>query len=430
VPDISDRDRSIAAYAGEVRAFHTFFGAVLMIVALLHLFIWLPYLQLRDAAPALASAADATEQEVKVATEATRALEVATAALAQFRRALEAAPSDLHATIGSLVALGRSAAGPDGDPYRVTIRIPKEILPAAAGVSGEDEALPVDEAIRRLIGRRIEALSMAFDATLEPLHPFRTAPPEVADVVRTAEEGIARNVLALNEVLREAFTADRGFWQRLRNGTASFAPASARAEEWTTGTFGALRLLETRLSAATVTLKERGQAAQARLARLGERNREVRLRLETFSARLSWLPMGLDGWARLYPLLTGGLALTVLFRLRRILTLRRALAGIDLDVMAPSWVLGASTAPGRWWAMLLVALPLLAAIHASLAAVVDPGLYATLLGEPSPATRGGYAAVYVLLVGIGLWQLVLVGRGLFGAHSRRQAAQPARGGKG
>ena len=138
--------------------------------------------------------------------------------------------------------------------------------------------------------------------------------------------------------------------------------------------------------------------------------------MTAFSARLAWLPLGLGGWARLYPLIAGGLALTVLFRLRRILLMRRSLSDIDLDVMAPSWVLGASSAPGRWWAMVLVSLPVAAMIYAGAAAIRDPGLFSGVLGEPSPATRAVYGLAYLGLAVVSAWQLLLASRGIFPPH--------------
>jgi hypothetical protein len=334
-----------------------------------------------------------------------------TAAAAQFRRALDAAPAQLRRAVGNLVARGRLMIGLSTDPYRAPIRVPKESAPGAAGPADEEQIL-VEEAVRREIGRQVEVLSVAFDAALEPLRPMRDSPPEIADVVRTAEEGLGRNILALNEVLREAFAADPDFWQRLGAGS-TFAPASARAEQWAKGTAEAQRLLETRLAATTNTLKSRLQTAQARAAALGERDQELRARMDAFSARLAWLPLGLGGWARLYPLIAGGLALTALFRLRRILLLRRALSNIDLDVMAPSWILGASSAPGRWWAMLLVSLPVAAMAYAAIAALRDPGLFTSVLGEPSPFARAVYGLAYLALTLVGAWQLLLVSRGIF-----------------
>jgi hypothetical protein len=411
VPDVTDRDRSIAAYAGEARAFHAFFGGVLIVLAGLHLFVLLPYLQLRTEQPLLGAALTAAEQEIVSTAEADKAAALSAAATAQFRRTLDAAPGDLQKKIGSLVARGRLSAGANGDPYKVSIRLPQDAGAGPVKTNGE-ESVTIEEAIRQQIGRQVEALGAAFDAALEPLRPLKTPPAEITDVVRTAEEGLGRNILALNEVLREAFAADPGFWERLE-GTAGFARASTRAAEWTQGTADALRMLETRLAAAASTLKSRARHTQARVATLQERHGELRNRMTAFTSRLSWLPLGLDGWTRLYPLIAGALALTALFRLRRILLLRRALQGIDLDLMAPSWIVGASSAPGRWWAVILVALPVLAMLHAALAALRDPNLYTGILGEPSLANVVVYGALYAGLSAVGIWQLVLVGREIF-----------------
>ncbi|MDR7420510.1 MAG: hypothetical protein QN178_16545 [Armatimonadota bacterium] len=411
-----DRERSIAAYAGEVRAFHAFFGAVLILLAGLHLFVLLPYMQLRTAAPVLATALTTVEQETAAIDEAERAVAASTAAAAQFGRILDAAPADLRRAVGNLVARGRLASGANGDPYKATIRLPREGGPSAG--AGDDEVITTEEAVRRQIGQQIEALSVAFDAALEPLRSLKNPPPEITDVVRTAEEGLGRNILALNDVLREAFTADPGFWERLDG--PSFAPASARAQEWTKGTAEAQRLFETRLAAAAGTLKSRIRTVRARAAVLQERHAELDTRLKAFATRLSWLPLGLEGWTRLYPLIAGALALTALFRLRRILLLRRALPGIDLDVLAPSWIVGTSTAPGRWWTLVLIALPVAATVHASLVSLRDPGLYTGLLGEPRASKAVAYGALYAAMSGAAIWQLVLVGRGIFSRPPARQ----------
>jgi hypothetical protein len=220
-------------------------------------------------------------------------------------------------------------------------------------------------------------------------------------------------------VLREAFAADPAFWERLTGTT--FAPASERAVEWAKGTTDAQRMLETRLAAAATTLKSRTRTAQARMTALQERHSELRERTTAFTARLSWLPLGLDGWTRLYPLIAGGLALTALFRLRRILLLRRALHGIDLDVMAPSWIVGASTAPGRWWAVTLIALPVLAMLHAVVVSLRDPNLYTGVLGEPSLLQALVYGVLYAGLSAAAIWQLVLVSRGIFARGTERPA---------
>ncbi|MDR7548512.1 MAG: hypothetical protein QN131_01065, partial [Armatimonadota bacterium] len=61
---ISGRDRTLAAYASEVRAFHLFFAAVLSVLAYLHLFVLLPFAQLRTAGPLLAAAVSQTEAQI------------------------------------------------------------------------------------------------------------------------------------------------------------------------------------------------------------------------------------------------------------------------------------------------------------------------------------------------------------------------------
>jgi hypothetical protein len=416
VPETDDRARSIGAYAGEVRAFHTFFGAVLILLAALHLFVLMPYVQLHTATPALDAALSDAKRESTAIAEGGKAIEEAAVGFVRYRKALESAPLDLRRAIGVLVDLGRAAAGPGEDPYTASIRVS---LPAAAGSAGAAPAdtVQVDEAIRREIGRQVEALSLAFDAMLEALRVPRDPPREVIEVMRTAEEGLGRHTLALNGILREAFDADPGFWERLSGDT--FAPASPRTEEWARGMAEALRLTEARLTTASSALKSREGAAQARADALAGRHRELHDRLDAFAERLSWLPLGLDGWTRIYPLVAGALAVTALFRLRRIQVLRRALAGVEIDVMAPSWILGAATAPGRWWAMILIALPVFASLHAAVAALQMPRLFEGVFGEPSPPRMVGYAAAYALLGIVGLWQLILVGTGILARSARR-----------
>lgn len=421
MPENADRERSIAAYAGEVRAFHTFFGAILVLLAILHLFVLMPYVQLHAAAPALDAALAAAMHETTAAIEGEKAIGAATAGLMRYRRALESAPLELHRAITALVDLGREAAGPGGDPYTANIRISPRAA-AEGSAAAPADTVQVSEAIRREIGRQVEVLSLAFDAMLEPLRVPQSPPREVMEVMRTAEEGLGRHTLVLNEVLREAFDTDAGFYERLDGDT--FAPASPRAGEWARGMAEALRLTEARLATALSALKGREGAAQARAEALAGRHRELRDRLGTFAGRLSWLPLGLDGWIRVYPIVAGALAVTALFRLRRIQVLRRALAGVDLDVMAPSWILGAASAPGRGWAMILIALPVLASVHAAAAALQMPRLFEGVLGEPSPPTMAGYAAAYALLGVIGLWQLILVGVGIFARPARRVNAGP------
>jgi hypothetical protein len=357
VPDISDRARSISAYAAEVRAFHGFFGAVVVLTAAAHLFVLLPYLELRSAAPA-----------------------------------------ELYRAIAALGAGERNAA---------------------------HQRDAVDEAIRRQIGQQTDALSGAVDAVLEPLRAVRNPSPEVADAARTVEAEVGRRVLALNQILLEALAADPAFWTRLERADATFAEVSPRGEEWMQGISGALRVAETRLVGAISAAKDRENAARLRVTLLGERRRHLQERMAALHARLSWLPPGLEGWLRLYPLVAGGLALTALFRLRRILNLRRSLGSVDLDAMAPSWVVGPPGAPGRLWALVLVALPVAAAIHASLVAVEDRGAFAGPLGEPDSLRAAAYGALYGALSLAGLWQLILTGRAVLLPRPAAVTEKPA-----
>ncbi|MDR7537781.1 MAG: hypothetical protein QN183_15690 [Armatimonadota bacterium] len=383
MPDISDRARSISAYAAEVRAFHVFFGTVLILTAAVHLFVLLPYIELRWTAPALDAAMVAGTAAATDAAESGRAAQSAREALERLRAAVEAAPAELYRAIAALAPGERNAA---------------------------DKRDAIDDAIRRQIGQQTDALSGAVDAVLEPLRAVRNPSPEVAEAAQLVEAEVGRRVLALNQILLEALAADAAFWVRLARSDATFAAASPRGEEWAQGIWGALRVAEARLAAAISAAKGREGAARRRVALLGERRRELQERMTALDARLSWFPTGLEGWLRLYPLVAGGLALTALFRLRRLLNLRRSLGGIDLDVMAPSWVVVPPGAPGRLWAVLLVSLPVAAAIHASLVALEDRGAFAGILVEPDPLRTATYGVLYGVLSLVGLWQLVLAGR--------------------
>jgi hypothetical protein len=181
-------------------------------------------------------------------------------------------------------------------------------------------------------------------------------------------------------------------------------------------------MLDQRLAAAAVILKSRIDVSRARLATLEEEQRASHDRLAAFTSRMNWIPLGLNAWARLYPIIAGALALTVLFRLRRVLLLRRSIGDQNLDVMAPSWIIGPPGAPGRWWALILVTLPVLATAHAAIAALADAALFANAVGDPNAGAMIGFGVVYTGLVLAGAWQLVAISRGL--------VAQPAKRGGG
>ncbi len=425
MPEPSDRERGINAYAAEVRSFQRFFSIVLFTIVALHLLVLRPLIQVRTAMPVLAGRIAEVERQVAATEGADRTAAASAAALAQFRRAMETGPEDLRRTIGTLVARGRDAAGPGGDPYKATIRAPRDVTQTSSG-SPAEETILVEEAIRAQIGRQVEALSMALDAALDPLRTMKTPSPEIQEALRVAQEDLGRNVLALNEVLRAAFAGDPEFWRKLSGPGASFGAASSRALEVTRRINEALRTLDSQLTSPSGT-KNRQAVLQARITTLEGRRGELRDRLTGLNARLAWIPLSPEEWMRLYPILVGALALTVLFRLRRILNYRRALSGVDLDLLAPSWIVGSPGAPGRWWALLLMALPLLAAMYAAYSVMVDPGLFTSILGDPSPVMMVGFWAAYLALVGVGIVQLLTVARALAVTQPKRPQGQAGRG---
>ncbi len=433
MPEPSDRERGINAYAAEVRSVQRLLVIVLLIIAVVHGLLLLPFFQVRSVIPVVAARIAEAEQQVAALENAQKAATAAVAALAQFRQAMESAPDDLHRTVSSLVTRGREAAGPGGDPYKARIRVPREAAQPASGTASAtpagtpaEETITVEEAIRQQIGKQVEALSPALDGALEPLRSLQSPPAQIQEALRVAQDDLGRNFLALTDALQQAFTSDANFWQRLGGPGAGFGAASPRAQEVTRRIDEALRTLDDRL-ASPVLLKSRQQLLQARIASLHGKQRELGDRLAAFSRKFGWIPLGLEEWMRLYPILAGGLALTVVFRVRRLLNVRRSLSGVDLDVLAPSWIVGSPSAPGRWWALILLALPLAATIHASHAAMSDPTLFASILGEMSPVTWAGFGVAYLVLIAAGAVQLLAVTRGLILAPPRRPQGQSGRG---
>jgi hypothetical protein len=419
VADPSDRDRVIAAYAAEVRAFQALLAAVLVVLALLHLLVLLPIHQARGAAGWLVAAVAAVEHEQETIAAAARAVEEATAGLRRFRRDLAAAPAQLHRAVANLIERGLASAGSGGDPYKATITVESP--------QGQIVAETVEEAIRRQIGQLVEALGLAADGTLEPLRALGEGPPEIKEAVRIAQDSLGPAVLALNGVLRDALAADPTFWVRV-DGPTGFGPASPGAAAWSRSMEETVRGLDARLSEAQTGLVARARAAAARAERLRERQREAEADRAALAARLAWLPMSPEGWLRLYPMIAGALALTVLFRLRRVLLLRGALAGADVDALAPSWVVGPPAAPGRWWALVLVALPVAATAHGVTVALGDGALFADAAGGPDLPAAAAYGAAYAVLVLAALWQLLLAARELVGRPPGRRTVPIARPG--
>lgn len=410
---LADRDRGIAACAAEVRAFHTFFGAVVLAVGTFHLLVFVPFVHHRTALPVITAELARTRGELASVVAAQRATTASATAVRRFRRTVETTPGRLQRAIGALVVRGRLNAGPGRDPYTATIRVPRE---GAASGAAED-TITIEEAIRQEIGRQTEVLAQALDEAIEPLLAIKQPPPEIAEALRTAREGIGRPVLSLNEILRAAFARDREFWHRWNAPGAGLGAASPHAEDAARRIEGSLRLLERQLASAGAALGERARALQARLERLQAAQEGLGSR-GAAAARMGWLALRAEDAARVYPVVAGGLALTVLVRLRRILAMRRALGGADLELLAPSWLAGAPGSPGRWWALVLVSLPLAAAAHASAAAFGDPGLFVTIGGDTSAATRAGFGLVYALLVLAGIRHLLPVAWGLLTSPQR------------
>lgn len=403
MPEPSDRERAIAAYAAEVRAFHAFFGTVLVVIAVLHMAVVFPFLQTRAAVPLVAEALARVKQEAASAETVIEAVQKAAGALGEFRDALDSGPIALRRAIADLIARSRAAA---------------------------TEPASLEEAIKQQIGKQVEALGVALDGALGPMRALQNPPAEIAEALRAAEQDLGRHVLALNEVLREAFAADPAFWQRWDEPGATFGAASPRAGEVLQEIEQARRAFDRRLATAAAALRSRQPEQQARSAELAARGRNLNERLAGVNSHPWSIPLSLGDLARLFPALAGVLTLMALFRLRRILALRRAHDGVNLDLLAPSWVVGPRSTPGAWWALILVCTPLVITIHASVATLGDPGLFVSLLGDPSPGSAVAFGAAYAALVLMGIGQLPAVTRGLVGAPQKRQQGKTGRGAAG
>jgi len=422
LPERFDRNRAVAAYAAEIRAFQTFFGVVVVALAAYHLLVLLPILAVGSSIPVTTAALAEAEQRARVSAEPQIAATATLSGIAQFRGGLASAHQRLYLSIAGLVAQGREIVGRRGNPYKALVKVPKEGANPAAGMQLED--VPVEEVIRRQIGRHAEALSVSLEAALEPLRALKNPPHAPETALRATQASVARDVVGLNQTLRGAFAADPNFWVRWRQdgglGVASPETAQAvrRIEE-------GLNSLDASLAATATAWKGRQEQHQAVVSTLRARQTDLKERWAQFSRQFAWMPLGLHGALRLYPLIAGALALTLLVRLRRILALRRAHTGVDLDVLAPSWVVGLPSPAARLWAFILAAAPLAAALHASMAAAADRGLFVNGLGEYNHTMLIGYAATYAVLIVSGLVQLVGIARGLLAAPRRRPVATPS-----
>jgi hypothetical protein len=415
VPDATDRDRAITAYAAEVRATHTLFGAVLLALAAFHLLVAYPLYQVRAALPAVGARARALEEQITAAEQAQQTVAAATAAVAQFRRMMAAAPEQLRHDIAALVARGRTLVGPNGDPYRATIRVPRE---GASPGGPTDEEVTVAEAVRRQIGRQMDALGLSFERALEPIRNAGEVPAGAAEILRQAQDTVSRQIqVDLNKVLQDAFSAEPNFWLRW-DRPASFGTVSVRADEVARSIDTALSDLLDRLAKTAIQTKAQQQVLRTRLETTQATHRALTERADRIAHSVRWAALAPEETMRLYPIVAGVLSLMALFRVRRLLALRRGLAGVDVEQFAPSWLLGAAGAPGRLWSMVLLAAPLAAAIHGAAVVLADPGVFVNALGEASPLASAGYAVAYAVLILTGLWQLALVARAVLAPPKR------------
>ena len=406
--EASDRDRVVSAYASEVRAFHRFFAALLLGLAALHLLVVAPYLQLRAGLTMISAKTAATRAQIKAAEDVQRAADAAGTSLSPFKQALAVGPERLRKAISDLVARGRAVVGPTGDPFRTGVKVPKE----GAQPTTEEETITVDEAIRRQIGKEIEALTTAFDQALESARSIKDIPNDVESALRETRGAVGRDIVSLNEILRQAFDADPYFWKRWERPGATFGAASPKAEETSRRIESGVRTLSKTVTNASLQAKAQQQeiAASVEALRAGETG--LKERMAKAGEVLGRLPLSLDDCARIYPLVAAALVLTAFVRLRRLLVLRQMLGAADADALAPSWVITSPASPGRWWSLVLVAGPLLAATHAAVAAAADPGLFTTALGDQSRGLYTGFLVGYVVLGLAAAFQFSIIARAL------------------
>ncbi len=391
----------------------TVIGAILTVVGALHLAL-LPFVQARRAMPAITLAMAGAEQRIRSAEDALNAARAVLEATARFRGAMGAAPDRLHAAIADLVARGRAAAGPRADPYKAVIRIRRE--GATSGDSSDVHDVLVEEAIRRQIGRHVDALSLLLDGALEPLRASKQPPHEAEDAYR-AGQALGGEVAGLNHILREAFAADPSFWARLEGQGSRFGAVSARAGDASRRIEDGLRALDEKLAAASAAWKSQQQEDRTAIETLRARQADLSELLTEFRRRLGWIPLNLEDALRLYPLVAGALAVIALFLLRQALRAQRARAADDHAARARSWA-GSPASKDRWSILLLAALPLIATIHAAIAAITARGLYTSAPADPG--------ATLILIYGTAYAALILMGLGLLLGIAGALAAVPPR----
>ena len=393
----------------------TLIGAFLIAVGTLYLAL-LPFIQVRAALPAISGAVADAEQRIGSAEQALTATATVLAGTAEFRRSLETAPASLRNAIADLVAHGHAAVGPSGNPYKALLRVPRDAKP---GGPLSVEEVPVEEAIRREIGRHIEALSLSLEMKLEPLRVLTHPPVEVQDAVR-AGQAIAREVMGLNQILQEAFAAQQTFWMGWQGANTRFGTASARAGDATRAIEDGLRRLEERLVRASAAWKSGRQQDRATIEALRTQQSILNERLADFPRRLGWLPVDLEDALRIFPAAAGLVAMTVLFWIWHVLRQPRAPVASNSAAVAP-WELVSLPAARRWSVVVLLAAPLIVTTHMAVVAIGDRALF-SMAGDQYRATMVAYGVAYALPIVVGAGLLLGVAVGLGRAPRMRPAA--------
>ncbi len=394
----------------------TLIGAVLIAVGTVYLAL-LPFIQVRAALPAIDGAVADAEQRISTAEETLTASAAVLAATAEFRRALDAAPGILGNRIAELVTRGQAAVGPGGNPYKALMTVSRDASPG--GPSGVEE-VPVEEAIRREIGRHIEGLSLSLEMKLEPLRLLPRPPAEAAAAYR-AGHAVSREIMGLNQILQVAFAAQQNFWMAWQAPDAHFGTASARAGDAMRTIQGELRRLDERLVAASAAWKSGQEQDRAAIEALRAQQSMLNQRLADFPRRLGWLHVDLEDALRTFPVAAGLAAMAVLFRVWHVLRLRRMPAPPS-EAGMPALGVVSSPTTRRWSVVVLLAAPLILTTHMAVAAIGDRALF-SMAGDRYHATMVAYGVAYALpiLVGAGLLLGVAVG---LGRAPRMPAAAP------
>lgn len=414
-------DRIAAAHAGEVRAIQALCVVVLLVVGSGWALVVRPWVHLKAAMPALDTAAAAAEGEATRLQRAREAVREAIQVLSTLRRRASAGPAQLRREIARLVEQGR-ALDPD-QPYRAVI----QISPATTGGGpAGGERVTVEEAVRRQIGRHVEEAGLAVENALAPVlsHPDLPAPLRV--LLEDLQATIGRETVRLHEVMQQVFAQNPDFWQQWGHEPLPYAGASPEAGEVARRIDAAVQSAQGRLAAMGSALQAREREQRDRAEGLRGRRQETARRLAALRDGSGWAPLGIDDAVRLYPLLAGVLTLTLYYRLRRALAVRRGLAAFRPDWFAPSWLLVEPGTPGRWWALVLLAAPLAATVYAAAVLLADRAVFATALGEWSLTTTAAYAVLYVVLSLLGAVEWVRLATGeRTKAASAQQPAVPA-----